>query len=56
VRSSALTRNGGCATKAENIYETKEVAFEAAVAAAHDVRASAAGGGLANGALDERAG
>jgi len=49
--------------KAENIYETKEAAFEAAVAAAslalgqgHDVRVSAPRGGLANGALDERAG
>ena len=36
MRSSAMTRNGACATsvKAENVYETKEAAFEAAVAAA----------------------
>ena len=47
--------------KAENMYETKEAAFEAAVAAAslalrqgHDLRVSAPR--LANGALDERAG
>jgi hypothetical protein len=49
--------------KAENIYETKEAAFEAAVAAAslalregHEVRVSAPGRGLASGALGEKAG
>lgn len=47
--------------KAENKYETKEAAFEAAVAAAslalrqgYEVRVSAPGGGPAGGALDER--
>jgi hypothetical protein len=49
--------------KAENVYETKEAAFEAAVTAAslalrqgHEVRVSAPGGGLATGPLDKRAG
>ena len=48
--------------KAENIYETKEAVFEAAVAAAflglrqgHEVRVSAPGGGLASRPLDETA-
>jgi hypothetical protein len=47
--------------KDENVYETKEAAFEAAVAAAslalregHEVHVSAPGRGLASGALDER--
>jgi hypothetical protein len=49
--------------KAENVYETKEAAFEAAVAAAslalrqgHEVRVSAPGRGLASGPLDKRVG
>lgn len=45
--------------KAENVYETKESAFEAAVAAAslalrqgHEVRVTAPGGGTATGAAN----
>jgi hypothetical protein len=45
--------------KAENVYETKEAAFEAAVAAAslalrqgHEVRVSAPGRGLATGSRE----
>jgi hypothetical protein len=59
--SSATTRNGGVQhdRKAENVYETKEAAFEAAVAAAslalrqgHEVRATAPARGLASGSRE----